>query len=342
MVPQPYPFSFSRHLGLTMEQGTACPLAKRSRLAVEISRGAKASVTATSPVRVEPAGKTVTRSIGDEAVEYAVYDVQDQLKDGAFDPTLFLQGDVHHAVARLTATRFITSTGREWDSIVTELYNDDNGTMEVTVIQTIPWFLNVYTHTLSMHADCWSSQGADSCGDETVAQPETIKSKFLPSVARVSPHLWELTLRLPPKTHTTLKFDFERGYLRYSEYPADPYRGFEVPAGIVFGCLIAPHANSEAQNWADVIDEGGAGKRNDFAKTVRIYTEAINVQMPSPDFSMPYNVISISSTILAISFGIFLKAGIYQTIPIQPDQPPAPNFLARLKARFSSDGKKSE
>lgn len=32
---------------------------------------------------------------------------------------------VHHARPTLRATRFITSTGREWDSIVTELTNDE-------------------------------------------------------------------------------------------------------------------------------------------------------------------------------------------------------------------------
>ena len=42
------------------------------------------------------------------------------------------------------------------------------------------------------------------------------------------------------------------------------------------------------------------------------------VMMPSPDFSMPYNVISISSTVIAIAFASILKLGTKVLIPDDP------------------------
>ena len=185
----------------------------------------------------------------------------------------------------------------------------------MTLTQVIPWFLHVYTHTLTATA-----------GEGNGTRPvEVLRSSYKPSVARTSAHLWELTLLLPGEQRTTLKVDFERGYLRYSEYPADPYRGFEVPAAVIEGNLAAPHANSEGPAWVHLVDQSSdQGPAARAGRTVRIHTEAMNVQMPSPDFSMPYNVISISSTIIAISFGVFFKAGVYQTIPTPPDAPAPP------------------
>lgn len=62
--------------------------------------------------------------------------------------------------------------------------------------------------------------------------------------------------------------DVDRAYLRYTDYPPDPARGFDVPSGIVLA------------KW-----EG------DFQ---RIYTTSTLLDMPEPDFSMPYNVIILT------------------------------------------------
>ncbi|KAJ2000664.1 Subunit of the glycosylphosphatidylinositol transamidase complex-like protein, partial [Coemansia thaxteri] len=37
--------------------------------------------------------------------------------------------------------------------------------------------------------------------------------------------------------------------------------------------------------------------------TVRVYTELFLASLPTPDFSMPYNVITFTCTILALFFG---------------------------------------
>lgn len=36
---------------------------------------------------------------------------------------------------------------------------------------------------------------------------------------------------------------------------------------------------------------------------VRVYTESLLVSLPTPDFSMPYNVICLTCTVIAIAFG---------------------------------------
>ncbi len=36
---------------------------------------------------------------------------------------------------------------------------------------------------------------------------------------------------------------------------------------------------------------------------IRIYTETLLVSLPTPDFSMPYNVITLTCTVIALFFG---------------------------------------
>ena len=41
----------------------------------------------------------------------------------------------------------------------------------------------------------------------------------------------------------------------------------------------------------------------DFYEMVQLYTESLLVNLPTPDFSMPYNVICLSCTVVALAFG---------------------------------------
>lgn len=67
--------------------------------------------------------------------------------------------------------------------------------------------------------------------------------------------------------------------MRYHEYPSDANRGFDVPAAIVV-----------------VRGNGSAPDR-------RIYSTSALIMLPLPDFSMPYNVIILTSTLVALFFG---------------------------------------
>jgi hypothetical protein len=59
-----------------------------------------------------------------------------------------------------------------------------------------------------------------------------------------------------------------------NEFPPDVSRGFDVPAGVIR-----------------------------LADGRHVYTESLLVMLPFPDFSMPFNVIAFTSTLLAFFFG---------------------------------------
>lgn len=100
---------------------------------------------------------------------------------------------------------------------------------------------------------------------------------------RGRPTLIEANLAIPPNSIIRIMIDVDRAYLRYTDYPPDPARGFDVPSGIIL-----------SKEEEDGLNSGR-----------RIYTTSTLLDMPEPDFSMPYNVI-----ILTCKFdeGIVLKA----------------------------------
>jgi hypothetical protein len=42
-------------------------------------------------------------------------------------------------------------------------------------------------------------------------------------------------------------------------------------------------------------------------KQIKVYTEIMLASLPTPDFSMPYNVITLTCTVIALFFGSLFK-----------------------------------
>lgn len=61
----------------------------------------------------------------------------------------------------------------------------------------------------------------------------------------------------------------------------------------------------------------------------QLHTSGLLVSVPTPDFSMPYNVCTLTCTVVALYMGALL-----QVITRRPGQPPGPaaGLLARFKA----------
>lgn len=74
--------------------------------------------------------------------------------------------------------------------------------------------------------------------------------------------------------------DVTKSFLRYTEHPPDAQRGWDLPPAI-----LTPLRNASSYS-AD-----------------RLYTSALLVDLATPDFSMPYNVIIFSCSLVAYLFG---------------------------------------
>ena len=99
---------------------------------------------------------------------------------------------------------------------------------------------------------------------------------YTPSQPHDKPALLQATIELPPHETVHLSLRVHKAFLRYQEHRPDAQRGWDLPPA-VFVPVDAPYR--------------------------RIYTSALLVDLATPDFSMPYNVIIMSSTLIALIFG---------------------------------------
>jgi len=79
--------------------------------------------------------------------------------------------------------------------------------------------------------------------------------------------------------------DVTKSFLRYTEHPPDAQRGWDLPPAI-----ITPMEGSSNSSAGPITSR-------------RIYTPALLVDLATPDFSMPYNVIIFTCSLVAFIFG---------------------------------------
>ncbi|KAH3771610.1 hypothetical protein DPMN_172936 [Dreissena polymorpha] len=72
---------------------------------------------------------------------------------------------------------------------------------------------------------------------------------------------------------------------------------------------------------------------------LRLHTESLLVSLPTPDFSMPYNVICLACTVVAIAFGSLHNLTTRSLAAVDPEKTKK-NPLQRLKAFLH--GRKSQ
>ncbi|TYI19698.1 hypothetical protein ES332_A07G182700v1 [Gossypium tomentosum] len=211
--------------------------------------------------------------------------------------------------APLHASRFLMGSGNERGAIAISLKstqsseafmgsnsNDERCELRVDVFQVVPWYVKVYFHSLQVFVD---------------QQPKAVsdiieKIHVSPSKDKVSPGVMELVLTLPCSVSSAvLTIEFDKGFLHIDEYPPDANQGFDIPSAIVsFPNFHARMVFLEN----DSLNKSPLLSKFQEKSPVMSYTEVLLVPLTTPDFSMPYNVITITCTVFALYFGSLLNA----------------------------------
>ncbi|PVV04242.1 hypothetical protein BB560_001258 [Smittium megazygosporum] len=119
----------------------------------------------------------------------------------------------------------------------------------------------------------------------------------------------ELRLNLEPESKTVVTFDYEKSFIKLDEHPPDPNRGFNIePTALTFNIdNDITEKNGSAESKAVPLSCTlsrifGQTPVNNVCK-VTVYSELFVAVLPTPDFSMPYNVITFTCTLLALYYG---------------------------------------
>ncbi|GAB2298401.1 hypothetical protein Dimus_032466 [Dionaea muscipula] len=212
----------------------------------------------------------------------------------------------HCSQAPLLANRFLMGAGNERGTIAISLKSDDlmerylgfgqsdeSCTLRVDVFQIVPWYIKIYYHTLQIILD----------GDTQPISNIIEKMRVNPSEDKVSPGILELVLKFPCDMNSAvITLEFDKGFMHINEYPPDANQGFDIPSAIVsFPEFLSCFHFDDDSNWSPMLS---TLKERTPALA---YTEVLLVPLTTPDFSMPYNVITITCTVFALYFGSLLN-----------------------------------
>lgn len=231
------------------------------------------------------------------------------------------------ATPPLYAERSFTGHGQEHGGVQTILTNPSpDAAVEFIYMETLPWFMRIYLHTLSARlvADddearnsipSASSASARARNHTAAAAGGVIQEVYYrPAQDRARGTQLEVRLRIPPAATVCLSYGFEKAILRYTEYPPDANRGFDVAAAMLT-ILAGP--------------DGGAAASN-------LRTTSLLLSLPTPDFSMPYNVIIFTSTAVALAFGGMFNILVRRFVGAEESPPPGLGaVVATLRGRLT-------
>ncbi|GAB5569154.1 GPI transamidase component PIG-T isoform X2 [Prionailurus iriomotensis] len=285
-----------------------CPLASESRVYVDITGYNQDNET----LEVTPPPTTTYQDVILGARKtYAVYDLLDtavinnsrnlnlQLKwksppESEAPPVPFLH-----------AQRYVSGYGLQNGKLNTLLYNTHpHRAFPVLLLDTVPWHLRLVRKGLKR------GQGSLTVPDAEVISTRQIVSTrgyvhYQPAQDRLQPHLLEMLIQLPANSATKVSIQFERALLKWTEYTPDPNHGFYVSPSVI-SALVPSTVAAKPVDWEESpLFKSLYPVSDSSSYFVRLYTEPLLVNLPTPDFSMPYNVICLTCTVVAVCYGSF-------------------------------------
>lgn len=275
----------------------SCPLASESKVYIDISTNFTGI-----PFTLTPESFTVItlKSKLPEEKKIAVYDIPQvlstsrQLNVGAAYGKQHIYWYIPPPI--IHANRYIAGYGQEHGGIHCSIYNNHpSKSIKVLYLDVIPWFLRVFSHTLSI-----SNNG------KTIV-PEY--QHYQPARDRQRPHHLELIFTLPPNSVTELSMEFKYAFLKWTEYPPDANHGYHIGSSVISALV------DTERNFTIMLNDLEERKPQQ-GYFLRLHTQSPLVSLPTPDFSMPYNVICLSCTVVALAFGPIHNVTTKRLVPI--------------------------
>ncbi|KAJ7277954.1 Gpi16 subunit GPI transamidase component [Mycena rebaudengoi] len=280
----------------------ACPIARSSRVEVVLPTSGGYSITP-EPDVIEGAEREAHDSVAifdlalrnpsddaplDVSMRFPEYD--SRLATAAADPDSSPESTPEN---KIIVHRTLHGSTQSHGVLAVRLSNPGAVAVEVAYLETLPWIVQLYVHTLRVSV-------------HDVPRQDLLRSiTYTPPVPHSRATTFRAVVALPPRSTVHLSIGIAKAFLRYTEHPPDAQRGWDLPAAVV---VVLPSddtrnvANASLNGGSRSGPNGGAEEEYGDAGT-RIYTPTLLVDLSTPDFSMPYNVIIFSSSLVAFIFG---------------------------------------
>ncbi|CAF0980488.1 unnamed protein product [Adineta ricciae] len=186
--------------------------------------------------------------------------------------------------------RYATGYGVRDGGIKTVIkINEEQNKNQITLLyfEQIPWYFRVFLHTLKI----------TTLDDDTIEiKPDYIS--YTPGKDRERSYQLEIVIKTDQSI--VISFEFEMAFLKWNEFPPDPNHGFYIPSAVI-STLLPSKSNYILRSLNSFsLNQSLSSSSDGF---VRLYSESLLVNLPTPDFSMPFNVICLGCTAVALAFG---------------------------------------
>ncbi|XP_055684332.1 GPI transamidase component PIG-T [Lutzomyia longipalpis] len=302
----------------------SCPLAESSKIYLDVTHSQQFDFTPSPEV-------TVTSKRGGIETSFAVYDIKKEIPGRMFNLAAVRKPDAKPAVTLISppplyAKRYILGVGQERGRIVTKVINTHWAELNVIVQENIPWFVPVYLHTLSLKLP-----------NGQQIKPAAVK--YIPGQQRRRAYHLEVAFRLPARTTVEMSIHFDYIFLKWQEYPPDANHGHYLGSAIVAAQLpVARNYTGVPVDGSLFVDSFNASRPGYY---VQIRTESLLLTLPVPDFSMPYNVICLACTVVALAFGPIHNMSTKRIVIVVKEAPKSIWTTIREKVGFGGKGTKA-
>ncbi|KAI0642850.1 Gpi16 subunit GPI transamidase component [Trametes meyenii] len=287
----------------------ACPVARSSKVRVELPSQATYTISP-GPTDVVDNMAIYAIDSSDRALDIAMQ----WPEEGSFE---YPDTSKAQPLTDISVRRNLKGTSQADARLTVELTNNLPIQVSAGYLEAMHWHLQFYLHTLKAKLD---GASRDDLVDILA---------YTPPVPHSRPALLQAVLTLPPHATLQLTMDVSKPFLRYTEHPPDAQRGWDLPPAVVvpfaFGELPASnHTPTDSPQRGSLRAQERAAAQ--ARRPRRMYTPVLLVDLATPDFSMPYNVIIMSCTLIALIFGsVFnLLTRRFVVVQVDPQSPQEP------------------
>ena len=204
----------------------------------------------------------------------------------------------------LYVSRSLTGYGQDRGGLRTVFTNPTNDTIRAVYFESLPWFMRLYLSTMKLESD---AAGAGLDLHDVITSVH-----YVTAIDHKRPTHLEYTIEIPAGTSLAITCQFDKALLQFAEYPPDANHGFEIESAVV--TILKP--------WS-----------------YQIRTSTLLLSLSTPDFSMPYNVIIITSTVLGLIYGSLYNLLVKKLVTIEEadeiaSQVGLKSLITRLKKKF--------
>ncbi|CDH10753.1 related to GPI transamidase component GPI16 [Zygosaccharomyces bailii ISA1307] len=211
------------------------------------------------------------------------FDLKDFLKQDIYFESNDTNSVVEIEEVPIYVSRSLTGYGQDRGGLRTVFSNPTENPVTLIYFESLPWFIRIYLS--SMHLE------------DNVQIPSNLtlnnllKSRhYIPAADRISPTHLEYTITIPSNTTIAVSYQFDKSLLQYAEYPPDANHGFEIESAVI--TVVSP-------------------------TTYQLRTATLLLLLSTPDFSMPYNVIILTSTVMGLIFGTLFNLLVKKMLPVE-------------------------